>query len=148
MQARLTFLQIIATAIPKITAAFNALDDVGWYGSAYLLTTTALQPTFGKVYQYFDVKWTYLSALVIFELGSVICAAATSSLMLIVGRAVAGIGAAALFSGSMTILGYSVPLEKRAIYLGAMSSMLGIASVIGPILGGALTDKLSWLVVF
>lgn len=76
--------------------------------------------------------------------GSVVCAAATSSLMLIVGRAVAGIGAAALFSGSMTIIGYVVPLHRRAIYIASMSSMFGIASVVGPILGGALTDSLSW----
>lgn len=135
---------IIATAIPKITTVFNSLEDVGWYGSSYLLTTCSLQPSFGKVYTYFDVKYTYLFALVLFEVGSIICAAAKSSPMFIVGRAVAGAGAAALFSGGMTIIGYSVPLRKRAIYIAALSSMFGIASVVGPILGGALTDKASW----
>ncbi|KAF2204866.1 MFS general substrate transporter [Delitschia confertaspora ATCC 74209] len=135
---------IIATAIPKITTVFNSLGDVGWYGSAYLLTTCSLQPSFGRIYTYFDVKWTYLGALVIFEVGSVICAAAQSSAVFIVGRAVAGAGAAALFSGGMTIIGYSVALRKRAIYIAALSSMFGIASVVGPILGGALTDKASW----
>ncbi|KAL2430531.1 MFS-type efflux pump MFS1 [Exophiala dermatitidis] len=135
---------IIATAIPKITTVFNSLDDVGWYGSAYLLTTTSLQPSFGKVYTYFNVKWTYMLALVIFELGSVLCGAAVNSAMLIVGRAVAGAGAAALFSGGMTIIAYSVPLRKRPIYIGLLSSMFGIASVVGPILGGAFTDRVSW----
>lgn len=135
---------IIATAIPKITTVFNSLGDVGWYGSAYLLTTCSLQPSFGKVYTYFDVKWTYLLALLIFEAGSVICAAATSSPMFIVGRAIAGAGAAALFSGGMTIIAYTVPLQKRPIYIAALSSMFGIASVVGPVLGGALTDKASW----
>lgn len=135
---------IIATAIPKITSVFNSLEDVGWYGSSYLLTTTSLQPSFGKVYTYFDVKYTYLSALVIFEVGSIICAAATSSPMFIIGRAIAGAGAAALYSGGMTIIGFSVPLRKRAIYIAALSSMFGIASVVGPILGGAFTDRLSW----
>lgn len=96
------------------------------------------------MYAYFDVKWVYLSALVIFEVGSIICAAATGSKMLIVGRAVAGAGAAALFSGGMTIVGYSVPLRKRAIYIAALSSMFGIASVVGPILGGFFTDNVSW----
>ncbi|RMZ68861.1 HC-toxin efflux carrier TOXA [Pyrenophora seminiperda CCB06] len=133
---------IIATAIPKITTYFNSLDDVGWYGSSYLLTTTSLQPSFGRIYTYFDVKYTYLIALVIFEVGSVICAAATSSPMFIIGRAVAGAGAAALYSGGMTIIGFSVPLRKRAIYIAALSSMFGIASVVGPILGGAFTDRL------
>lgn len=132
---------IIATAIPRITTVFNSLDDVGWYGSSYLLTTTSLQPSFGKVYTYFNVKWTYISALIIFEVGSVLCGAAVNSEMLIVGRAVAGTGAAALFSGGMTIVAYSVPLRKRPIYIGLLSSMFGIASVVGPILGGAFTDR-------
>lgn len=135
---------IIATAIPKITSIFDSLDDVGWYGSAYLLTTTSLQPSFGKIYTYFDVKWVYLSALLIFELGSILCAAARNSTMLIVGRAVAGAGAAALFSGAMTIIGYSVPLRRRALYIALLSSTFGISSVVGPILGGAFTDKVSW----
>jgi fucose permease len=135
---------IIATAIPKITTVFNSLEDVGWYGSSYLLTTCSLQPSFGKIYTYFDVKYTYLFALVIFEVGSIICAAATSSPMFIIGRAIAGTGAAALFQGGMTIIGYSVPLRKRPIYIAALSSMFGIASVVGPILGGAFTDNVSW----
>lgn len=135
---------VIATAIPKITTVFDSLNDVGWYGSSYLLTTTSLQPSFGKIYTYFNVKWTYILALTIFELGSVLCAAARSSTMLIVGRAVAGAGAAALFSGGMTIIGYSVPLRRRPIYIGLLSSMFGISSVIGPILGGAFTDRLTW----
>jgi len=135
---------IIATAIPKITSVFDSLDDVGWYGSAYLLTSTSLQPLFGKVYTYFDVKWTYLSALVVFEVGSVLCAAATSSTMLIVGRAVAGLGCAALFSGALTIVGYSVSIRRRPLYIAALASMFGVASVVGPILGGAFTDRLTW----
>ncbi|EJD06103.1 MFS general substrate transporter [Fomitiporia mediterranea MF3/22] len=135
---------IIATAIPTITTKFNSLDDVGWYGSSYLLTTTSLQPTFGKIYTYFNVKWTYLSALVLFEVGSVICATSRNSTTLIVGRAIAGAGASALFSGGNTIIGFSVPLRKMPIYIAMLSGMFGIASVVGPILGGVLTDRASW----
>jgi MFS family permease len=127
--------------------SLSLADTLGsWYGSSYLLTTTSLQPSFGRIYTYFNVKWTYIFALVLFELGSVICAAAKNSVMLIVGRAVAGAGASALFSGGMTIIGFSVPLTKRPIFIAAMSSMFGISSVVGPLLGGALTDKVSWRV--
>lgn len=82
--------------------------------------------------------------MVIFELGSILCAAAKNSVMLIVGRAVAGAGASALFSGGMTIVGFSVPLEKRPIFIATLSSMFGISSVVGPLLGGAFTDRLTW----
>ncbi|RDL41997.1 uncharacterized protein BP5553_01976 [Venustampulla echinocandica] len=136
---------ILATAIPKITTVFpNSIKDVGWYGSSYLLTTTALQPSFGRIYTFFDVKLTYIFALCLFEIGSIICAVAQNSVTLIIGRAVAGAGASALFSGGMIIIGFTVPLIKRPMYIASLSSMFGIASVVGPLLGGAFTDRVSW----
>lgn len=79
----------------------------GWYGSAYLLTTTALQPMYGNIYKLFNVKLAYLAAVFIFEIGSLVCAVAPSSTAFIVGRAIAGIGTAGLFSGSIVILSLS-----------------------------------------
>ena len=64
--------------------------------------------------------------------------------MFIIGRAIAGIGGAALYSGGLTILGLVVPLRKRALYSGLMTSMFGVSAVVGPLLGGAFTDKVSW----
>ncbi|TPX16122.1 uncharacterized protein E0L32_004117 [Thyridium curvatum] len=135
---------IIATAIPKITDQFRSLGDVGWYGSAYLLTTAALQLLFGKFYSFFSIKWVYLIAIGFFELGSLICGVAQNSVTLIVGRAVAGIGAAGIFSGALIILAHSVPLDKRPMYSGIIGAMYGIASVAGPLLGGVFTDKVTW----
>ncbi|KAI0378099.1 putative efflux pump [Hypomontagnella monticulosa] len=135
---------IIATAIPKITDAFQSLPDVGWYGSAYLLTTAALQLLFGKFYTFLSIKWVYLTAIGIFELGSLICGVAQNSVTLIIGRAVAGMGSAGIMSGALLILAHSVPLARRPMYTGVISSMYGIASVAGPLLGGVFTDKVTW----
>ncbi|KAH8675576.1 major facilitator superfamily domain-containing protein [Xylariales sp. PMI_506] len=135
---------IIATAIPKITDEFHSLTDVGWYGSAYLLTTAALQLLFGKFYTFLSIKWVYLVAIVIFEVGSLICGVAQNSVTLIIGRAVAGLGSAGIFSGALLILAHSVPLVKRPIYSGLIGGMYGIASVAGPLLGGVFTDKVTW----
>lgn len=135
---------IIATAIPHITDDFHALADVGWYGSAYLLTTSAFQLFFGRLYSIFNIKWTFLITLGIFELGSLICAVAPNSTALIVGRAIAGLGSSGLFSGALIILAHAVPLQKRPVYTGVISGMYGIASVVGPLLGGVFTDRLTW----
>ncbi|KAI9720901.1 MAG: hypothetical protein M1828_005471 [Chrysothrix sp. TS-e1954] len=135
---------IIGVAIPRITDHFHSLDDVGWYGSAYFLTTCGFQLFFGKVYTFYSIKWTYLSAIGFFELGSLICGAAPSSKALIVGRAIAGVGAAGLFNGAILVIVHTVPLRKRPTYTGLIGGMYGIASVAGPLMGGAFTDKVSW----
>ncbi|KAJ9150791.1 Major facilitator superfamily transporter [Pleurostoma richardsiae] len=92
---------IIATAVPKITTEFNSLDDVGWYGSSYLLTACCFQLMMGKMYAEFSVKWLFLGTLGIFEIGSIVCAAAPNSTALIIGRAIAGLGTAGLATGAL-----------------------------------------------
>ncbi|KAE8350912.1 major facilitator superfamily domain-containing protein [Aspergillus coremiiformis] len=135
---------IISTAIPKITDEFKSLEDVGWYGSAYLLTTCALCLMFGKLYTFYSTKWVYLTALLIFELGSLVCGVTSNSLGLIIGRAIAGLGAAGLFSGALIIIAQTVPLNRRPVFAAMMGSMYGVSSVAGPLMGGAFTDHLSW----
>ncbi|OQD70479.1 hypothetical protein PENDEC_c023G02839 [Penicillium decumbens] len=135
---------ILATAIPKITEQFNSLGDLSWYASAYLLTTCAVTLPFGKVYTYYSTKWTYMIALALFEIGSLICAVTPTSKGLIFGRAIAGIGSGGLSPGALLVLANSLPLHRRALYFGIIGSTSGIATVTGPLLGGLLTDKVSW----
>ncbi|CAK7225719.1 hypothetical protein SCUCBS95973_005958 [Sporothrix curviconia] len=135
---------VIATAIPKITNEFNSIEDIGWYGSAYLLTSASFQLFFGRLYAEFSIKWIFLAALVIFEVGSIVCATAPNSPALIVGRALGGLGAAGIASGALTIIGRCLPLHRRPQFTGAMGAAMGISQVIGPTIGGALADHASW----
>ncbi|KAJ5711111.1 Efflux pump roqT [Penicillium malachiteum] len=118
---------IIGVAIPKITDQFKSIPDIAWYGSAYSLTSTALQASF-------------LAAVGIFEIGSLICGVAPSSIVLIVGRAIAGIEVAGIFSGALFIISMTVPLPKRPLVFGIYGVVWGVSSIIGPLLGGAFTD--------
>lgn len=135
---------IIAPALGAITTEYGSTKDIGWYGSSYMLTMTALQPMYGNIYRVFDIKWTFLGAVALFELGSLVTAVAPSSTVFIVGRSIAGLGTAGIFSGSMVILSYTMPLRKRPAMFGVFGGLWGISSIAGPLLGGAFTDQVTW----
>ena len=135
---------IVATAIPKITDEFHSLADVSWYGSAYFMTAGGFQATWGKARQYFSLKYTFLLSIGIFELGSLICAVAPSSSVLIVGRAISGVGAAGISSGAFTILVFTARPEVRPMFTGMLGAGYGVAAVVGPLIGGAFADKVTW----
>ncbi|CAJ2512383.1 Uu.00g053980.m01.CDS01 [Anthostomella pinea] len=135
---------IIGTASPTITQEFHSLGDIGWYGSAYQLTTAASQLLFGRVYKFYNVKRTFLVSLALFEIGSVVCGAAPNSIVFIVGRAIAGLGGAGIFSGVQIIMIPMIPLRKRAMFQGIFGTVFGLASVLGPLVGGAFTESVSW----
>ncbi|KAK5990013.1 Rubrofusarin-specific efflux pump aurT [Cladobotryum mycophilum] len=135
---------IIATAVPKISSYFHALDDIGWYASAYLLTSCATQLLWGRIYTFYSTKLMFLISILLFEVGSAVCGAAPTSTGFIIGRAIAGIGSAGISSGSTVIVTQILPLQKRPAIVGGVGSMFGISSIIGPLLGGAFTDHVSW----
>ncbi|XXH05441.1 hypothetical protein Hte_011868 [Hypoxylon texense] len=135
---------IISTAIPQITDDFNALADVGWYGSAYLLTFASFQLLFGKIYTFFSIKLVLLASILIFEVGSALCGAAPDSVAFIVGRAIAGVGGAGISAGSIVCVVYVVPLPKRPMIQGCMGAIFGLAAIAGPLIGGAFTSNVTW----
>ncbi len=135
---------IIATAIPRITDDFKRLDDVGWYGSAYLLTNASFQLFYGKLYQILPLRLVFLGALLLFEIGSLIAGVALTSAVLIAGRAIAGTGAAGITSGALNIIAHVTPIRRRPLFVSLIGAIYGVASAIGPILGGALAEKATW----
>ncbi|KAF2717802.1 efflux pump [Polychaeton citri CBS 116435] len=135
---------IVSTAVPKITSEFHSLDDVGWYGTSYLLASCALQPLSGKFYSLFNNKGTFLSFFAIFEVGSALSGAAQSSNMLIIGRAVSGIGASGLLNGAYTIIHAGTVPKKSPGLIGIIMAISSFGLLCGPLIGGALTQHASW----
>ena len=107
---------IIATAIPRITNDFHSLGDIGWYGSSYMITTAACMLVFGRIYRFYDLRWTFLACILLFEVGSALCGAAPNSVAFIIGRAIAGAGSAGITTGSMMTIIPMVPLHKRPLF--------------------------------
>jgi MFS family permease len=135
---------IISTAIPSITDDFHSIDDIAWYASSYLITGCATQLLWGRIYTFYSTKIVYLLCIFIFEVGSALCGAAPNSTAFILGRAIAGVGSAGLTAGTTVIVTQIVPLSKRPVWIGFLGALFGISSIIGPLLGGAFTDHVSW----
>ena len=135
---------IISVATPQISTDFHALDDVGWYGAAYGMTLCAFTPILSSFYKHFSPKIVYLTVIVIFEIGSVVCASAPTSAAFIVGRAVAGLGAAGLLQGAFGILTYVCDLKTRPLFLAIVVSLFGLMSGVGPLIGGGFTENVTW----
>ncbi|CAN9084019.1 unnamed protein product [Alternaria alternata] len=135
---------IMGTAIPRITSEFHSLADVGWYIGAFTLASATLQPLSGKLYAHLSTKIVFLTFVLLFELGSLLCAVASSSAFLIVGRVVAGLGASGIVNGAMTMLAAAVPAEKSPVYTGIVLGTAQMGIVAGPLIGGALTEHATW----
>jgi MFS family permease len=112
--------------------------------TGYLLTTSAFQLFYGRIYSNFSIKYTLLISIFIFELGSLICGVAPTSNALIAGRAIQGVGCAGITAGTYIIIGYVFPLRFRPICIASIAMVFAVAAVLGPVIGGIFTSDLTW----
>ncbi|KAJ7128242.1 ABC transporter [Mycena filopes] len=139
---------ILATALPRIASEFDAFSLQGWVSSSYILAQTVFLLFYGQVLRIFPAKWVLISAIALFEIGSLVCGVAQNVDMIIAGRVVSGVGAAGIFVAMFQIIAQVTRLEDRPRLFGLFGAVFGLASVIGPLIGGALTDHVTWRWVF
>jgi EmrB/QacA subfamily drug resistance transporter len=139
---------VIGTAMPTVIAALGGLNHYSWVFSAYLITSTVTVPVWGKLSDLYGRRLFYQIGIALFLLGSVLSGMSVSMTQLIVFRAIQGLGAGALVPLGMTIIGDIFTVAERARMQAYFSGVWGFSSVIGPVLGGFITDQWSWRWVF
>ncbi len=139
---------IVATALPTIVSDLGGLSHLSWVVTAYLLATTATTQVWGKLGDQYGRKYLFLGAIVIFLIGSALCGQSRNMGELIGFRALQGVGGGGLIVLTQAIIGDVVSARERGKYQGAFGAVFGVASVIGPLLGGFFVDNLSWRWVF
>ena len=139
---------VVSTAMPTIIGDLHGIDDYAWVFSAYLLAEIATIPLWGKFADMYGRKRIFLAGMFIFLAGSVLCGQAHSMTELIAFRAVQGLGAGCLLPVAQTISADLFTLEQRVKVQAVYAAVFGFASIIGPLIGGFLTDSLSWRWVF
>jgi EmrB/QacA subfamily drug resistance transporter len=139
---------IVATSMPTIVAKLGGLELYSWVFSIYMLTSALATPVFGKLADLFSRRNLMLVGIVIFIVGSTLCGAAQSMAMMVLFRAIQGIGGGAIYALAFILVGILYPVEKRAKMQGVISSIWGLASILGPLAGGIIVDNWSWRWIF
>ena len=139
---------VVSTAMPTVVASLGGLNHYSWVFSAYLLTSTSSGTALGRLSDLYGRRRPYLAAIAIFLAGSVLAGISRSMLQLILFRALQGLGAGGLIPLALTIIGEIYTLSERTRMQAVFSSVWGVSSVVGPLVGGVITDNISWRWVF
>jgi EmrB/QacA subfamily drug resistance transporter len=139
---------VVGTAMPRIIADLNGLQHYAWVATAYLLASTASMPIWGKLSDAFGRKRFFMTGMAVFVAGSALCGQANGMTELIAFRAFQGLGAGAMMPITQAIIGDIFPPAQRARWAGVLMSVFAVATIIGPLLGGWITDNVGWRWVF
>jgi len=139
---------VVGTAMPRIIVDLGGFTQYTWVTTAYIITSTIAIPITGKLTDMYGRKWFYVGGIAIFIVGSLLCGFSSNMMQLIFFRGFQGIGAGIMMANAFTVIGDIFPPAERGKYQGLMAGTFGLSSIIGPTLGGYITDTLSWHWVF
>ena len=139
---------IVSTALPRIVSDLGGLAHLSWVVTAFMVTSTISTPLYGKLSDMYGRKPLFFTAIIIFLIGSVVCGMAQTMFQLILFRAIQGLGAGGLITLAQTTVGDLIVPRERGKYQGLFGAVFAACSVAGPILGGFITDALSWRWIF
>lgn len=135
---------IVATILTTVGNKFNAFDKIGWLSAGFLISMCVLVAVWGKLAIIFGRKYTMMAAIVLFEAGSLMCALANNMNILIGGRVLAGVGGGGVQTVTFIIITEILPMHKRPLGMAVVAIVFAVASVLGPLIGGAFTSNVSW----
>lgn len=139
---------IVGTALPRIVSELGGLDQLSWVVTAYLLTSTAVTPLWGKISDLYGRRQVFQAAIIIFLIGSFLCGFSQDMFQLIAFRALQGIGGGGLMAIALSVIGDVIPPRERGRYQGYFAAVFGVSSVAGPLLGGWFTEAINWRWIF